>query len=140
MPTEYEDEFENDEEKEGAGFFDNLDDLSLSLPEMTAAEKAEWLGRMRCAWNMSEIRKAELKAVVEKWLDHFMKDCEDAKIPRSREKMLELLAEVVLPSCRLFGLLDDADLEQKVTPDDTAVELLISLAEDYLYGNEANSS
>ena len=78
--------------------------------------------------------------MVEKWLDRFIAEYEDATIPRNKAKMLELLTEVILPACRLFSVLDDADLEQKVTPDETAVELLISLAEDYLYGNEANSS
>lgn len=138
MPTEYEDESENKEE--GTNFFDNLDDLRLSLPEPTPAEEAEWRGRVRCAWNMSAVRKAELEAVVEKWLDRFIADYKDAVIPRNKAKMLELLTTVVLPACRLFGLLDDADLEQEVTPDDKAVELLINLVDDYLYSDEDNSA
>ena len=39
MPTDYENENEDEDEKEGSGFFDNIDDLRVSLPEQTEAEK-----------------------------------------------------------------------------------------------------
>ena len=57
-------------------------------------------------------------------------------MPRAKEKMLRLLTDVVLPAGRMFGLHDDADLEIKVTPDQTAIELLIELVDDYLYEDD----
>jgi hypothetical protein len=85
---------------------------------------------------MSGEREAVLNAVAEKWLDHYLKGCEDAVVPRSKEKMLRLITEVILPACKLFGLHDDADLERKLTPDDNAIALIIDSVDDFFYGDE----
>ena len=143
MPTEYEDEPEdnnenNDEPEENLFEKYGLDALRIPTPlsKLSPEEAAEQRGRARCGWDMSDVRKAELHAVAEKWLDHFIKTHEDAVVPRSKEKMLRLLTDVVLPAGRMFELYDDADLEQKVTPDHTAIELLIELVDDYLYEDD----
>lgn len=131
-----EDEEQNIDDADERFFLDNpLDSLRLTLPEQTPEERAAQLGRFRCSLHMHDVRTAELNAVAEKWLDHFLAENEDATIPKSKDRMLRMLTEVVLPACRIFGLHDDADLTQKLTPDHTAIELLIEAVDDYLSGD-----
>ena len=140
MPTDYEDEPDENNDEPEEKFFEKygLDALRLPTPlsKLSPEEAAEQKGRTRCGWDMYDVRKAELNAVAEKWLDHFIVEHEDAVVPRAKEKMLRLLTDVVLPAGRMFGLHDDADLEIKVTPDQTAIELLIELVDDYLYEDD----
>jgi hypothetical protein len=140
MPTDYENEPDENNDETEENFFEKygLDALNITTPlsKLSPEEAAEIKGRVRCAWAMSDARTAELNAVAEKWLDHFIAGCKDTVVPRSKEKMLRLLTDVVLPTGRMFGLHDDADLEQKVTPDQTAIELLIESVDDYLYGDD----
>lgn len=141
MPIDYDDDENKPEDKaenndeSGEAFFKkfSFDELNIQIPNVSPEEEKEIRARLRCGWNMSELREAELNAVAEKWLDHFLTGCEGALVPRSKEKMLRLITEVVLPACKLFGLHDDADLEQKVTPDENAIELIIRSVEDFLY-------
>jgi hypothetical protein len=137
MPTEYEDEYDEDSEK-FEKFFEAhaFDALNTPVEKLSPEEEALLSRRVRCSWNMSDIRKAELHEVAEKWLDDFLKQYEDDVVPKSKEKMLRLLTEVVIPTARLFGLYDDADLERKVTPDHTAIELLIDTVDDYFYKDD----
>lgn len=137
MPTEYEDAPE-DNNDDAEAFFKkfSFDDLNIQIPNVSPEEEKEIRARLRCGWNMSGAREAELNAVAEKWLDDYLKSYEDAVVPRSKEKMLRLITEVVLPACKLFGLHDDADLERKLTPDDNAIALIIDSVDDFFYGDE----
>ncbi len=137
MPTDYEDEHE-DNNNDAEAFFKkfSFDDLNIQIPNVSPEEEKEIRARLRCGWNMSGEREALLNAVAEKWLDHYLTSYEDAVVPRAKEKMLRLLTEVIIPACRIFGLHDDADLEQKVTPDDTAIELIVESVGDFFYGDD----
>lgn len=138
MPTDYEDEHEDNNDEPEETFADKygFENLNIQIPNVSPEEEREIRARLRCGWNMSGEREAVLNAVAEKWLDHYLTSYEDAVIPRAKEKMLRLLTEVIIPACQIFGLHDDADLEQKVTPDDTAIELIIESVGDFFYGDD----
>jgi hypothetical protein len=139
MPTEYEDENEYDGKDEPEETFADkygFENLNIQIPNVSPEEEKEIRARLRCGWNMSGAREAELNAVAEKWLDDYLTRYEDAVVPRSKEKMLRLITEVILPACKLFGLHDDADLERKLTPDDNAIELIIDSVDDFFYGDD----
>ena len=138
MPTDYEDENLPEDNDNAEAFFKkfSFDDLNIRIPNVSPKEEKEIRARLRCGWNMSEERETLLNAVAEKWLDNYLKSYADAAIPRSKEKMLQLITEVVLPACKLFGLHDDIDLERKLTPDDNAITLIIDSVDDFFYGDD----
>lgn len=145
MPTEYEDEpddsdennnennNENDEPHES--FFDEVPLEAQGRP-IPPEQLREIMGRVRCSFHMHDVRAEQLNAIAEKWLDDYLIGCKDAAVPRSKEKMMQLLTEVVIPACQLFELHDDADLEKKVSPDRTTIEFLIDLVDGFFYGDD----